>query len=181
MSTPTNLAATCWHQMQQVLWTAICSQELVQNLTGDTCSPMLTKVGCCLLKPVVVANDYNASFGEDGACILINNSYNCDHSNYHLVYARQKVELHMKHRKTNNKNVASINLEDLLCGIPVECERLFSHAKKSLTESRKSTSPVVFQADHPWKWAGKSCMSAHSGESGGKVHRYNVHSWWQLW
>ena len=35
---------------------------------------------------------------------------------------------------------------DVLCGTSVECEQLFSVAKNILTDTRKKTSPAVYQA-----------------------------------
>lgn len=91
----------------------------------------------CLLKPVVDADDNDAALDAEDDGDLSNNS---------LTYA-QMVELRVKRKKTNNDNVASkyVNL-DVLCGTSVECERLFSVAKNILTDTRKSTSPAVFQA-----------------------------------
>jgi hypothetical protein len=53
----------------------------------------------------------------------------------------------MKRRKTCNDDIATkyINL-DVICGTSVECERLFSVAKNTLTDTQKSTSPAVFEA-----------------------------------
>jgi hypothetical protein len=60
----------------------------------------------------------------------------------------QKVEYHRKRKKTNHEYIVSskyVNL-DVLCGTLVECERLFLVAKNILTDTRKGTSPAVFQA-----------------------------------
>ena len=59
----------------------------------------------------------------------------------------QKIEARLKRRKINNDDIASqyVNL-DLLAGTSVACERLFSAAKHILTDTRKSTSPAVFEA-----------------------------------
>ncbi len=59
----------------------------------------------------------------------------------------QKIEAWIKRRKTSNDEIASqyINL-DILSGTSVSCERLFSAAKHILTDTRKSTSPAVFEA-----------------------------------
>ena len=53
----------------------------------------------------------------------------------------------MKRRKTSTDDIAGqyINL-DILCGTSVSCERLFSAAKHILTDTRKSTSPAVFES-----------------------------------
>jgi hypothetical protein len=63
-----------------------------------------------------------------------------------LSYA-QKLELRMKRRKTSTDDIAGqyINL-GILCGTSVSCERLFSAAKHILTDTRKSTSPAVFES-----------------------------------
>jgi hypothetical protein len=63
-----------------------------------------------------------------------------------LSYA-QKVEQRIKRKKISNDAIASryINL-GILTGTSVACERLFSVAKNILTDTRKSTSPVVFEA-----------------------------------
>ena len=63
-----------------------------------------------------------------------------------LSYA-QKVEQRIKRKKISNDAIASryINL-GILAGTSVACERLFSVAKNILTDTRKSTSPVVFEA-----------------------------------
>jgi hypothetical protein len=59
----------------------------------------------------------------------------------------QKLELRIKRTKTSNDGIARkyINL-DVLCGTSVSCERLFSAAKHILTDTRKSTSPAVFES-----------------------------------
>jgi len=101
----------------------------------------------CLLKPVVDADDDNDDALDEGDMrVHVNNDESGDHPNNSLTYA-QKVELRMKRRKTNNNDVASkyVNL-DVLCGTSVQCERLFSVGKNILTDTRKSTSPAVFQA-----------------------------------
>jgi hypothetical protein len=64
-----------------------------------------------------------------------------------LSYA-QKVEQRIKQTKISNNAVASryINL-GILAGTSAACERLFSVAKNMLTDTRKSTLPVVFEAN----------------------------------
>jgi hypothetical protein len=53
----------------------------------------------------------------------------------------------MKQRKACSNEIAAKNINfDVLCGTSVECEQLFSVAKHILTDTRKSTSPAVFQA-----------------------------------
>jgi hypothetical protein len=84
----------------------------------------------CLLKPVMddgrvevdVADGVNDHGGETGS--------------NELSYA-QKVELRMKRRKTCNDDIATkyINL-DVICGTSVECKRLFSVAKNTLTDTQ---------------------------------------------
>ena len=88
----------------------------------------------CLLKPA----GHDADDAFDAAAVNIDGN--------ELSYV-QKVEHHRKRKKTNNENVASkyVNL-DVLCGTSVECERLFSVPKNILTDTRKKTSPAVFQA-----------------------------------
>ena len=64
-----------------------------------------------------------------------------------LSYAQQ-LELRIKRRKTTNVEMSItqyLNL-DMLSGTSVSCERLFSLAKFILTDTRKSTSPAVFEA-----------------------------------
>ena len=73
---------------------------------------------------------------------------------------------------TNHENIVSkyVNL-DVLCGTLVECERLFSVAKNILTDTRKGTSPAVFQA---LLWSVKSQLKGvgrlHSGENNPRCH-----------
>ena len=59
----------------------------------------------------------------------------------------EKIKDRQKRQKTGNDTLASqyINL-DILAGTSVSCERLFSSAKHILTDTRKSTSPAVFEA-----------------------------------
>ncbi len=63
-----------------------------------------------------------------------------------LSYA-EKIKDRLKRQKKGNDTLASqyINL-DILAGTSVSCERLFSSAKHILTDTRKSTSPAVFEA-----------------------------------
>jgi hypothetical protein len=63
-----------------------------------------------------------------------------------LSYA-QKVDARIKRRKTNEDAIATkyVNLS-ILCGTSVVCERLFSVAKNILSDTRKKTSPPVFEA-----------------------------------
>ena len=90
-------------------------------------------VRCLLRKPAVGYEDL----------LLVDNA--CEGSE-EITYA-QKLELRMKRRKACSNEIAAeyINF-DVLCGTSVECERLFSVAKNILTDTRKSTSPAVFQA-----------------------------------
>lgn len=92
----------------------------------------------CLLKPVIEDERVQADVSDD-----IDGG---DTQSNELSYA-QKVELRMKRRKSCNDDIATkyINL-DVICGTSVECERLFSVAKNILTDTRKSTSPAVFEA-----------------------------------
>jgi hypothetical protein len=63
-----------------------------------------------------------------------------------LSYA-QKVDARIKRRKTNNDAIATKYIDlSILCGTSVACERLFSVAKNILTDTRKKTSPPVFEA-----------------------------------
>ena len=72
---------------------------------------------------------------------------NIDHQVEGELSYVQKIEARIKRRKTSNDEIASqyINL-DILSGTSVSCERLFSAAKHILTDTRKSTSPAVFEA-----------------------------------
>lgn len=76
------------------------------------------------------------------------NSFNdeADEGGHELSYL-QKFEARIKKRKLNDDDIASqyINL-GVLAGTSVSCERLFSAAKHILTDTRKCTSPAVFEA-----------------------------------
>ena len=97
-------------------------------------------IGCLLRKPDANHED------EDEDALLLADDTDANGVSEELTYA-ENLELRMKRRKTCSNDIAAryINL-DVLCGTSVECERLFSIAKNILTDTRKSTSPAVFQA-----------------------------------
>lgn len=115
-------------------------RAVLQLSKGQRLTPEERNSVSCLVLPLptnVDNNNHDAAGGGDAH----------DINPQDLSYAQQ-LELRMKRRKTTHAEMSImqyLNL-DMLSGTSVSCERLFSLAKFILTDTRKSTSPAVFEA-----------------------------------
>lgn len=113
----------------------VFERAVVQIAMGNIMTKGKKNSVSCLLLPI--------ADGSTDDLESLNNGIDEDDLSYHV----QKIEQRMKRSKTSNDGILKqyVNLA-VLPGTSVSCEQLFSTAKFILTDTRKSTSPAVFES-----------------------------------
>jgi hypothetical protein len=107
---------------------------------------LLTNGQLCRVQGLRLLPTEDEATDMDGCENVNNDATTVDCLEDGLSYA-QKVDARIKRRKTNNDAIATKYIDlSILCGTSAACERLFSVAKNILTDTRKKTSPPVFEA-----------------------------------
>ena len=116
---------------------AVFEKAIVQIAKGVVLTPEERQSVQGLIRPALADGTSAGSFSDMSVPLETQGN---------ISYA-QKVQDRVKRQKTGKDTIASeyINL-DIVAGTSVSCERLFSSAKHILTDTRKSTSPAVFEA-----------------------------------